>query len=81
MFSPTPYKISGSLIVIMLFRLQMTIYDAINAYTRFASRVFSEKKWFFQQGTFKSSLLEEVFLAIIQSGLMEGDPQDGSVIG
>jgi len=57
----------------MLFRLQMTIDDAIKAYTRFASRVFSEKKWFFQQGTFKSSLLEEAFLTIIQSGLKEGD--------
>ena len=69
------YELSARLIVIMLFRLQMTIDDAIKAYTTFASRVFAEKKWFFQQGTFKSSLLEEAFLAIIQSGLKEGNPR------
>ena len=58
----------------MLFRLQMSIDAAINAYIKLAEHVFSEKKWFFQEGTFKATRLEEAMLSIIQqSG--GGDPQ------
>jgi len=50
----------------MLFRLRMSIEDAIKAYTDLAKRVFSEKKWPHQQGTFKASLLEDAILCIIE---------------
>lgn len=38
---------TGGLIVIMLFRLRMSIDDAINAYKRLSKDVFSKKKCFF----------------------------------
>jgi len=57
---------SGRLIVIMLFRLQMSIDDAIRAYTILARDVFVEKKWCFQEGTFKASRLEDAVLTIIR---------------
>jgi len=50
----------------MLFRLQMTIDAAIEAYLKLSEHVFSEKKWFFQEGTFKATRLEEAMLSIIQ---------------
>ena len=53
----------------MLFRLQMPIDDAIDAYATLAREVFSKKKWFFQNGTFKASRLEAALLDIIQSKL------------
>jgi len=56
----------GRLIVILLFRLRMSIDDAIEAYVWLASSVFSKKKWFFQEGTFKASRLEEAIHTIIQ---------------
>jgi len=55
--------------VIMLFRLQMPIDDVIDAYATLARQVFSKKKWFFQDGTFKASRLEAALLDIIQSKL------------
>ncbi len=66
---------SGSLIVIMLFRLQMSIDEAIDAYVTLARNVFSERKWFFQDGTFKASRLEEAIVSIIRvrSHEVDGD--------
>jgi patatin-like phospholipase/acyl hydrolase len=60
---------TGGIIVIMLFRLEMPIDDAIDAYATLARQVFSERKWFFQEGTFKASRLEDAILHIIQSRL------------
>jgi hypothetical protein len=57
------------LIVIMLFRLRMPIDQAIKAYVELASHVFSEKKLFFQEGTFKASRLEKGITDIIASAL------------
>src|SRR6266545_1714910 len=62
-------------IVIMLFRLCMSIEDSIKAYTVLAKRVFSKKKWLHQQGTSKTTLLEAVILRIIESAFknIKGD--------
>ena len=70
-------RIFGRIIVIMLFRLQMSIDAAIRAYIRLAEHVFSEKKWFFQEGTFKATRLEEAMVSIIQQEEQEegGDPR------
>ena len=68
---------SGRLIVIMLFRLQMSIDEAIDAYTTLTRNVFSEKKWFFQEGTFKASRLEDAIVSIVRvrSNETNGDPR------
>jgi len=58
----------------MLFRLQMSIDAAIKAYTQLVEHVFSEKKWFFQEGTFKATRLEEAMVSIIQQR-EGGDPR------
>ena len=71
MLMPTPAR----LIVIMLFRLGMSIDDAISAYTKLAKRVFSEKKRLLQEGIFKASLLERAFWDIMElagSGAVKG---------
>jgi len=52
--------------VIMLFRLQMSIDEAINAYATLARIVFSERKWFFQEGNFKATQLENAIVSIIR---------------
>ena len=66
------------IIIIMLFRLQMPIDEAIDAYATLAKRVFSKKKWFFQDGTFKASRLESALLDIIQLklGIEEADARE-----
>ena len=58
----------------MLFRLQMSIDSAIEAYLKLSEHVFSEKKWFFQEGTFKATRLEEATLSMIQRS-KGGDPR------
>ena len=58
----------------MLFRLQMSFDAAIRAYIKLSEHVFSEKKWFFQEGTFKATRLEEAMLTIIQEN-EHGDPK------
>jgi hypothetical protein len=58
----------------MLFRLQMSIDTAIEAYRKLSEHVFSEKKWFFQAGAFKATRLEEAMLSIIQKHEV-GDPR------
>ena len=58
----------------MLFRLQMSVDEAIDAYAALARSVFSEKKWFFQQGTFKASRLEDAIVSIVRVR-SNGDPR------
>ena len=53
------------LIVILLFRLEMSTDDAIRVYQRLADFVFCERKWRWQDGTFKASRLEEAIVKII----------------
>ena len=62
----------------MLFRLQMPIDEAIDAYATLARSVFSEKKWFFQEGAFKATQLEDAIVSIIRVRLTEADedPRD-----
>ena len=61
----------------MLFRLQMSIDEAIDSYATLARGVFSEKKWFFQEGTFKASRLEDAIVSIVglKSNEANGDPR------
>ena len=49
----------------MLFRLRMSIDNAITAYVALAKNVFSERKLLFQDGNFKASRLEEAIANII----------------
>jgi len=49
----------------MLFRLKMSVEDAITAYTSVAKTVFTEKKLPHQEGTFKATLLESAIVKII----------------
>ncbi len=53
----------------------MSIDEAIDAYVTLARNVFSERKWFFQDGTFKASRLEEAIVSIIRvrSHEVDGD--------
>jgi len=53
----------------MLFRLRMSIDEAITSYADLARRVFSVQKWFFKDGKFKASRLEEAIVIIIQKAL------------
>jgi hypothetical protein len=56
----------------MLGRLRLSVDKAIEAYGRFASEVFSDKKQFWKDGMFKASKLEDAFKSIIQESI--GDP-------
>ncbi|KAF9467925.1 FabD/lysophospholipase-like protein [Collybia nuda] len=61
---------TGGLIVIMLFRLEMAIDQAIDAYIKLTEHAFSERKWlWWQEGTFKASRLEEAVLELIMDAL------------
>jgi hypothetical protein len=53
----------------MLFRLRMPIDQAISAYVKLASHVFSKTKWAHQEGTFKASRLEEAIVEVIGTAL------------
>jgi len=53
----------------MLFRLRLSIDDAITHYITLANHVFSEQKWPFQNGKFKASRLEHAIVTIIQETL------------
>jgi len=53
----------------MLFRLHMTIDNAIHAYKQFSEYVFSEKKFFFQEGTYKTSRLEQAIVGLLSQQL------------
>jgi len=63
------YSLPLRLIVIMLFRLRLSIDEAITVYVTLANHVFSEQKWPFQNGKFKASRLEEAIVTIIQEAL------------
>jgi hypothetical protein len=56
----------------MLGRLRLPVDKAIEAYGRFASQVFSDKKPFWKDGMFKPSKLEKAFQTIVQESI--GDP-------
>ena len=63
----------------MLFRLRMSIDEAIRAYARLAKHVFSAQKWFFKDGKFKASRLEEAIATVIQDALKIGEGESRSV--
>jgi len=63
----------------MLFRLRMSIDEAIGAYARLAKDVFSVQKWFFKDGKFKASRLEEAIATVIQDALKIGKVESRSV--
>ena len=53
----------------MLFRLGMSAKAARDEYARFTKFVFSERKWRFQEETFKASRLDEALLTVISKQL------------
>ena len=67
------------IIVTMLFRLQMPIDDAINAYLYLSEYVFSNpKRWPRQDGIlFEASRLEDALIKIIQTTSGIGDQARG----
>jgi patatin-like phospholipase/acyl hydrolase len=74
---------TGGLIALLLGRLRLSAEDATNAYLKLAGYVFSDKKLFFQDGSFKSSKLEEAIQQQVELALGEGsrnalimDPED-----
>ncbi len=50
----------------MLFRLKMSVEDAVDAYTNVAKTVFMSKKLPHQEGTFKATRLESAIVKIIE---------------
>ena len=56
----------------MLGRLRLTVEEAIDHYCRLAKRVFSEKKWTGQDGTFMATNLENAIKDIVRSSGLEG---------
>jgi len=56
---------TGGLIAIMLFRLKMSVEDAIKAYTSVAKTVFTSKKLPHKEGTFKATLLRSSIVEVI----------------
>ena len=76
---------TGGLIAILLGRLKLSAESAKNAYLELAGYVFSDKKWFFQDGAFKSSRLQEAIQQKVERALGKGcknarmiDPKDRS---
>jgi len=67
------------LIVLMLFRLRMSVDEAIHAYARLAKHVFSAQKWFFKDGKFKASRLEEAIVTVIQEALKIDEMESRSI--
>ncbi|KAG5651700.1 hypothetical protein H0H81_007733 [Sphagnurus paluster] len=59
----------------MLGRLGMSVEEAIQEYLNLAKRVFSKKKWFFQDGAYKARVLESVFKEVIAKHL-DGDSDE-----
>jgi len=51
----------------------MSIDEAIDAYATLARSVFSAKKFFFQEGTFKASRLEDAIISIVRRSSNEAD--------
>ncbi|KAF2676826.1 FabD/lysophospholipase-like protein [Lentithecium fluviatile CBS 122367] len=74
---------TGGLIALLLGRLKLSAESAKNAYLELAGTVFSERKWKFQDGTFKASKLEEAIQQKVEQALGQGsknarmiDPKD-----
>jgi len=51
----------------MLFRLKMSIDAAIDSYRQLSEQIFSEKKWFYQDGKYKARRFEEAIQNIIRT--------------
>ncbi|KAG5716586.1 Calcium-independent phospholipase A2-gamma [Termitomyces sp. T112] len=64
---------TGGLIAILLGRLCMSVDEAINVYNEFAGKVFSERKYCWQDGTFKASTLEAAVKKIVARFDKSGD--------
>ncbi|KAG6884535.1 hypothetical protein C0993_010318, partial [Termitomyces sp. T159_Od127] len=56
---------TGGLVAILLGRLCMSVEDAIGEYVKFAKKVFSERKYMWQDGTFKASALEAAMKEVV----------------
>ncbi|KAJ7224916.1 acyl transferase/acyl hydrolase/lysophospholipase [Mycena rebaudengoi] len=67
---------TGGLIALMLGRLRMSVADAIGAYENLAQGVFSETKYFFQDGKFKASRLEAAIKTIVSQKCPSRDPEE-----
>lgn len=63
---------TGGLIALLLGRLRLCTECAINAYIGLGRQVFSDKKWFFQDGTFKATNLRQAIQQQIELAFGEG---------
>jgi len=67
---------SARIIVLMLFRLRMTIDDAVKTYADLSRNVFFEKRrWPFEDPIFKSNQLDSAITSIIQTATILGVDQ------
>jgi hypothetical protein len=76
LFTDTGGLCFDSLIAIMLFRLRMSVDDAINIWDRLAMQIFSKKKLFFKDGKYKASRLEDAVLQVIREAGLANSPRD-----
>jgi len=62
----------------MAFLYLITIGNAIHALQELSNKVFLRKKFFFQEGVYKASQLEEVIVRLIsqQLGISEAEARD-----
>ena len=67
------------LIVIMLFRLRMSIDEAIRAYITLTKHDSSAQKGVFNEGNYSTSRLEEAIATVIQEALQIGEVESRSV--
>ncbi|KAG8768965.1 hypothetical protein FRC12_005242 [Ceratobasidium sp. 428] len=56
---------TGGLIAIMLGRLRMSVEQAILGYNRLAKGIFSDTKWWWQEGKYKATNLERAIMEIV----------------
>ncbi|KAG8735777.1 hypothetical protein FRC10_010160 [Ceratobasidium sp. 414] len=56
---------TGGLIAIMLGRLRMSVEQAIGAYNKLARGIFSETKWWWKEGRYKATNLEQSIMPIV----------------
>ncbi|OBT69989.1 hypothetical protein VE03_00561 [Pseudogymnoascus sp. 23342-1-I1] len=63
---------TGGLIAILLGRLRLSVPEAIDKYRILAAQVFSEKKTWGKDGTFKASNLEKAIKEVVQEKLGPG---------
>ncbi|KFY31329.1 hypothetical protein V493_01202, partial [Pseudogymnoascus sp. VKM F-4281 (FW-2241)] len=66
---------TGGLIAILLGRLRLSVPEAIDSYRVLAKNVFSEKKYWVQDGTFKATNLEMAIKKTIESKLGTGNAE------